>query len=223
MGSKVCILTRLPTNRLKSSLRLSLRSRPGELASNVYSAPGTRSSTSSKTPKSRLKAAQSSWVMPLNCSTLSLPSTSRSGRPSAPFPSSAAEMAAFSCARPSAFFSRKIRRVRSFAGPMNSISTRSRPCEAATLAAADRISSSFSAIVPSSRRAKSLDGDLLLNRSFCSISGCSYLSASRCDHSNHGGQIRLHTQDTTKWGKIQWGSEAFCWNSPRIGRRRGRG
>ena len=67
-------LHQAPANRSKSSGWLSLRSRPGELASSVYSAPGTRSSTSSKTPKSRLKAAQSSCVTPESCSTLSVPS-----------------------------------------------------------------------------------------------------------------------------------------------------
>ena len=74
IGSKVRTFTRQPANRSKSSGRVNFRSRPGELASSVYSAPGTRSSTSSKTPKSRLKAAQSSCVTPESCSTASLPS-----------------------------------------------------------------------------------------------------------------------------------------------------
>ena len=54
--------------------------------------PGTRSSTSSRTPKSRLNSAQSSWVTPESCSTLNLPSTSRSGSPSTP-----AAICAFNC------------------------------------------------------------------------------------------------------------------------------
>ena len=71
IGSKVCTFTRQPANRSKSSGRVSFRSRPGELASSVYASPGTRSSTSSKTPKSRLNAAQSSCVTPESCSTAS--------------------------------------------------------------------------------------------------------------------------------------------------------
>ena len=65
-------LHQAPANRSKSSGRLNFRSSPGELASSVYSAPGTRSSTSSKTPKSRLNAAQSSCVTPESCSTRQL-------------------------------------------------------------------------------------------------------------------------------------------------------
>ncbi len=72
-GSKVRTLTRQPAKRRKSSGRLNLRSSPGELASSVYSAPGTRSSTSRRVPKSRLNAAQSSCVTPESCSTLNFP------------------------------------------------------------------------------------------------------------------------------------------------------
>ncbi len=117
---------------------VSLRSRPGELASSVYSAPGTRSSTSSSTPKSRLNAAQ---ILMCDAGKLiRIGPGSNFPRPVAPevhllpLPS-----AALSRARPSAFFSRKTRRVRSLAGPTNSMSTTSSPCEAATRSAANRI------------------------------------------------------------------------------------
>ena len=74
IGSKVRTFTRQPAKRSKSAARVNFRSRPGELASSVYAAPGIRSSTSSKTPKSRLNAVQSSCVTPESCSTASVPS-----------------------------------------------------------------------------------------------------------------------------------------------------
>ena len=66
---------------------------------------------------------------------------------------SSAAVAAISAnlARPAASFSRKMRRERCFAPPVNSRSTTSRPCEAATRSAVARIVSSCRAIVAAER------------------------------------------------------------------------
>jgi hypothetical protein len=116
---------------------------PGELASSVYSPPGTRSSTSSKTPKSRLNAAQSSCVTPESCSTASEPSKSLLRQPFR-----AGLGRGLQLRPPLGVLFERHAQARSLAGPANSISTTSSPCEAATRSAALRISSKLTAIDP---------------------------------------------------------------------------
>ena len=74
--------------------------------------------------------------------------------------SASAAAASASLARPSASFSTKTRRARCLAPPVNSRSTRSRPCEAATRSAVARIVSICRAIVRVVRRESELGWQL---------------------------------------------------------------